>query len=62
MIWNALLRGGALVTFAHGALTLFDKTFSEDVLPHRIYNTVDIARILGMDRRDVLALVTGGDI
>ena len=62
MIWTALIRGGALITFAHGAMTLLEKTFSEDVLPHRIYNTVDIARILGMGRRDVLELVAAGDI
>ncbi len=62
MIWTALVRGGALLTFAHGAITLIEKAFAEDVLPHRIYNTVDLARILGMDRRQALDLVDGGDI
>ena len=62
MIWTTLIRGGALLTFAHGAITLIEKVFTEDVLPHRIYNTVDLARVLGMDRRDALALVTGGEI
>jgi hypothetical protein len=57
MIWTALIRGGALLTFAHGAISLVEKAFAEDVLPHRIYNTVDLARILGMDRLAVLTLV-----
>ena len=62
MMWTTLARGGVLLTFAQGAIALIEKVFSEDVLPHRIYNTVDVARILGMERREVLALVDKGDI
>jgi hypothetical protein len=62
MIWEALLKGSALVTFTQGVMTLLEKTFAEEILPHRIYGTADAARIIGMDRRDVLDLVHTGRI
>ena len=62
MMWTTLARGGAILTFATGAISLIEKMFTEDVLPHRIYNTIDLARILGMDRKAVLELVHKGEI
>ena len=61
-MWTVLARGGAILTFAHGAISLVEKLFAEEVLPNRIYNTVDAAHILGMSRHRVLELVSAGDI
>ena len=57
MIWEALLRGGALVTFAQGAMALVDRAFSDEVLPNRIYNSAEASVLLGLDRLEVLALI-----
>ena len=57
MIWETVLRGSALVWFAQGAMTLVDKMFAEEVLPHRIYGSEEAARLLGIERLEVLALI-----
>ena len=58
MIWEALLKGGALVTFAQGAMALVDRVFSDEVLPNRTYNSVEAAALLGLERVEVLTLIT----
>jgi len=62
MIWQALLKGTAIVTFTQGIMALVDKAFAEEILPHRIYNTVEAAEILGMDRLDVIQLLRRDDL
>ena len=62
MIWEVVLRGGALVALAEGALALADRVFSEEVLPHKIYGTTEAARLLGMERAAVLVLVRSDKI
>lgn len=57
MIWDALLKGGIVVTFAQGIMAVMDKVMAEEILPHRIYNTVDAARLLGMERKAVVDLL-----
>ena len=62
MIWQALLKGTAVVTFTQGIMALVDKAFAEEILPHRIYNTVEAAEILGMERLDVIKLLRQDDL
>lgn len=62
MIWEAVLRGSALVWFAQGAMALVDKMFAEEVLPHRIYGSEEAAKLLGIERLEVLALVRADKI
>lgn len=62
MIWEAVLRGSALVCFAQGAMALVDRMFAEEVLPHRIYGTEEAARLLGIERLEVLTLIRTGKI
>ncbi len=62
MIWNALIKGSALVTFAQGAMVLVDKVFGEEILPHRIYGSAEAARLLGLERLEVLAAIKSGKI
>lgn len=57
MIWQALIKGTAIVTFTQGVVALVDKVFADEVLPHRIYNTEEVAPILGMTRIDVIKLL-----
>ena len=57
MIWEAFLRGSAVVGFAHGVMTLIDKVMAEEILPHRIYTTTEAARFLSMDRDAVVGLL-----
>ena len=57
MIWEAVIKGSALVWFAQGAMALVDRVFSEQILPHRIYNTTEAARLLEIERLDVLGLI-----
>jgi excisionase family DNA binding protein len=57
MIWSTVVKGSALVTFVQGAMVLVDKMFGEEILPHRIYNSVDAAQLLGIERLEVLELI-----
>ena len=58
MIWEYVIsRGNTLVWFAYGAAALVDRVFSEQVLPHRIYNTTEAARLWEIERLEVLALI-----
>ncbi len=62
MIWTAVIKGSALVTFVQGAMALVDKVFGEEILPHRIYSSGEAAQLLGMERLQVLELVRAGTI
>jgi hypothetical protein len=62
MIWEALFRGSVIVGFTQGVITLMDKVMSEEILPHRIYNTADAARLLSMDRSNVINLLRSKEI
>ncbi|HIJ62813.1 MAG TPA: helix-turn-helix domain-containing protein [Rhodospirillaceae bacterium] len=62
MIWEAVLRGSALVWFAQGAMTLVDRMFAEELLPHRIYGSEEAARLLGVERLEVLRLIQNDKI
>ncbi len=57
MIWETVLKGSALVWFAQGTMALVDRVFSDQVQPHRIYGSEEAARLLGIERLDVLALI-----
>ncbi|CAA7622258.1 magnetosome protein MamR [Magnetospirillum sp. UT-4] len=60
MIWTTVMKGGALVSFVQGAIALVDKMFSEEIAPHRIYSSVEAAELLGLERIQVLDLVSTG--
>ena len=62
MIWTAVIKGSALVTFVQGAMVLVDKIFGEEILPHRIYSSAEASHLLGMDRLEVLGLIRSGTI
>ena len=62
MIWTAVIKGSALVTFVQGAMVLVDKIFGEEILPHRIYSSAEASQLLGMDRLEVLGLIRSGKI
>ncbi|CAA7625253.1 hypothetical protein A6A04_21135 [Paramagnetospirillum marisnigri] len=62
MIWTAVIKGSALVTFVQGAMVLVDKIFGEEILPHRIYSSAEASQLLGVDRLEVLGLIRSGTI
>ena len=62
MIWEAVLRGSALVWFAQGAMALVDRMFAEELLPHRIYGSEEAARLLGIERLEVLRMIKNDKI
>ncbi|HIJ38292.1 MAG TPA: helix-turn-helix domain-containing protein [Rhodospirillaceae bacterium] len=62
MIWEAVLRGSALVWFAQGAAALMDRLMSEEIQPNRIYGTPEAAKLMGLERLEVLSLIKDGKI
>ncbi|MBF0355836.1 MAG: helix-turn-helix domain-containing protein [Alphaproteobacteria bacterium] len=62
MIWEALFKGSIIIGFTQGIMTLMDKVMAEEILPHRIYTTADAARLLSMDRPDVINLLRSKEI
>ncbi len=62
MIWTAVIKGSALVTFVQGAMVLVEKMFGEEILPHRIYSSAEAAQLLGMERLEVLGLIRADKI
>ena len=62
MMENLFVRGAMAVGLVDGVLGLLDRLFSDDIQPHRIYNTVDVARFLNMERLDVIRLLNDDEI
>lgn len=62
MIWQALGRGASVIFFTQGVMSLVDRLFAEEILPHRVYKSSEAARFLGVDRHKVLELIRGNQL
>jgi hypothetical protein len=62
MIGQTLVRSTLAMGFLQGVMTLLDRVFTDEVLPHRIYNTVEAAHFLGLERLDVIRLLKNSEI
>ena len=56
MLWAILLRTSIVVSLALTAKQIYDAANFE-ISPTRIYNTHQVARFLGVDRKVVISLV-----
>ncbi|CAK0744571.1 Magnetosome protein MamR [Azospirillaceae bacterium] len=60
-MWTLVLRSGAVLSIALAGVQLFDMFFRE-IRPHRLYSSGDAARLLGVERRDIIRLARQGAI
>ncbi|MEE8484691.1 MAG: helix-turn-helix domain-containing protein [Nitrospinota bacterium] len=56
MLWTVLLRTSIVISLVAAVKQIYDKTTYE-ISPSRIYNTGQVSRFLGIDRKDVIKLI-----
>ena len=62
MIWTAIARSTSLLFFASMAMSLVDMVTREEVRPTRIYNSSEAARLLGIERKQLIRLIKSGEV
>ncbi len=62
MIWTAISRSTSLLFFASMAMSLVDMVTREEVRPTRIYNSSEAARLLGIERKQLIRLIKSGEV
>jgi hypothetical protein len=62
MIWTAIARVATALHLTYAIKNLSDRHRQErcEINPHRIYNSREVSRLLNIERKEVLQLITRG--